>query len=238
MRIEAFRTVSNGFEIHGRVHLPVHCPAPAVICSHGLFSSKDSPKFIAMARHLAERGLVAVRYDHCGCGDSQGRIGDTTLSSRLVDLQAVYAYVSRQSAWVDGPMGLMGSSMGGLVSLWATATSGAFRATVAWATPWQISKPSKNSTAGLTVLDDAFFKDFRQYRLDRVLGGLRRCMIVHGRDDKLVPVTHAHRIYQQLATPKCLRILPGADHRFSNALHRQNAIRYTTAFLWQNLMGD
>ncbi|WP_373498015.1 alpha/beta hydrolase family protein [Desulfococcus sp.] len=236
MRVEAFRVVSNGFEIDGRVHLPAHCPAAGVICSHGLFSSKDSPKFIAMARHLAEQGLVAIRYDHRGCGDSQGRFADTTLSSRLDDLQAVYAFVSRQSAWVEGHMGFMGSSMGGLVSLWAMATGCNIRAAVAWATPWQISKPSKNSAAGLKVLGEAFFKDLRQYRLDRILGDLRGCMIVHGRDDKLVPVTHAYRIYQRLATPRCLRILHGADHRFSNPLHRKRAIRYTTAFLRQNLM--
>jgi len=237
MRDEAFSVVSDNAEIHGRVHLPLHCPAPGVICSHGLFSSKDSPKFIDMARHLAERGMVAVRYDHRGCGDSEGRIEETTLSGRLADLQAVYAFVSRQSAWVEGPMGLMGSSMGGLVSLWAAASGGTFRAIVVWATPWQISKPSQQSTAaGLTVLNGAFFKDLQQYRLDRVLGGVQRCMIVHGRNDELVPVTHAHRIYQQLGIPKSLKILPGADHRFSNPLHRERAVRYTTAFLRRNLM--
>ena len=180
---------------------------------------------------------MAVRYDHRGCGDSQGRMQDTTLSGRLSDLQAVYAFVRRQSAWVNGTMGLMGSSMGGLVSLWAAANGGAFQATVAWATPWQIRKSFKKPEDALRLLDDAFFKDLQQYRLGRVIGGLRRCMIVHGQEDELVPVVHAHRIYQHLGTPKRLRILPGADHRFSNPLHRQSAIQHTTAFFRRHLMG-
>jgi dipeptidyl aminopeptidase/acylaminoacyl peptidase len=237
VHVEAFSTVSDGFEIHGCVHLPANCPAPGVICSHGLFSSKDSPKFIAIARHLADRGLAAVLYDHRGCGSSQGHIADTSLSSRLADLQAVYAFVSRQSAWVNGPMGLMGSSMGGLVSLWAAAISGAFRTIVAWAAPWQIRKPGQNSdVSGLTALNDSFFRDLQKYRLEHVLSRIQRCMIVHGGDDELVPVTHARRIYQQLANPKCIRILPGADHRFSNPDHRQQAIRHTTDFLRQYLI--
>ena len=52
----SLRTASNGFEIHGRMHFPGHCPVFRVICSHGLFSSKDSPKFVAMACQLADRG--------------------------------------------------------------------------------------------------------------------------------------------------------------------------------------
>lgn len=237
MRVEAFTAMSDGLEIHGRMHLPDNYPAPCVICSHGLFSSKDSAKFIAMAQHLSDQGFLAIRYDHRGCGDSQGRLGSTTLTSRLADLAAVYAFARRQTAYANGRFGLMGSSMGGLVSLWAAAKNQAYRAIVTWATPWQIRKsPVKAATSDGVVLDDAFFADLEQYRLDQVLKGVQRCLVVHGRDDELVPVFHAQRIYQSLAEPKCIEVFPEADHRFSNPEHRRNAIVRTAAFLRQYLM--
>ena len=237
MHVEAFTALSNGFEIHGRIHLPDHCPAPGVICSHGLFSSKDSVKFIAVAQHLAERGFVAIRYDHRGCGDSQGRIENTTLSNRLEDLQAVNAFVREQTQYVDGRMGLMGSSMGGLVSLWEAAKHRGYHAVVAWSTPMQIrTSPQKMRSAGLNALDDAFFADLKQYPLIDVLGVFKCCIIVHGSSDELVPVVQAYRLYQNLGEPKRLEILPGADHRFSHPEHRRQAIEQSAGFFHQYLM--
>ena len=70
MDIETFSTQSAGYDIKGVIHWPRRSRAPCVICSHGLFSSKDSPKFIAMTEHLAQEGFAAIRYDHRGCGES------------------------------------------------------------------------------------------------------------------------------------------------------------------------
>jgi len=230
MSIEAFTTSSNGFEICGVTHLPQRYPAPCIICSHGLFSSKDSSKFVAMAEHLATTGFVSIRYDHRGCGASQGRIEETTVTGRIQDLEAVYRHACRQ-AYINGIFGLMGSSMGGYITLFMAANHSVFQALAVWATPFKIGRQSGDrETPDMPVLKDAFYSDLTRYRLGDVLSNVNCCLIVHGQEDELVPVEHAHNIYQRLREPKSLDIVPGADHRFSNEHHRRQAIEHTTSF--------
>ena len=236
MAIEEFTTFSKGIEISGVIHWPALLPAPCIICSHGLFSSKASSKFVAVAEHLAANGFVAVRYDHRGCGQSQGQIENTTVSGRIQDLEAVYDYASRQSA-INETFGLMGSSMGGYISLFMAAKYSVFSALAVWATPFEIRRPSKNHKASeLAVLKAEFYADLNHYRLGDVLNNVSHCLILHGQKDELVPVDHATQIYQRLREPKTLDIVPGADHRFSDDRHRQQAIERTVTFFRQYLL--
>lgn len=237
MRIEALTTISDGFKISGLMHLPGKLPAPCIICSHGLFSSKDSSKFVAMAQHLAAKGFIAIRYDHRGCGASEGQIEKTTVTSRIHDLESVYIHACQQTSYINGRFGLMGSSLGGYISLLAASVHSVFEAVVTWATPFIIRRPSKNhTTSAMAVLNDTFYTDLDRHRLSEILGGLSNCMVLHGQNDELVPVVHAYNIYQNLAEPKRFDILAGADHRFSNEKHRRQAIRCTCAFFRQYLM--
>jgi alpha-beta hydrolase superfamily lysophospholipase len=235
--IETFTTISGGVEIHGCIHLPVKHPAPAIICSHGLFSDKDGSKFVALTQHLAEKGFVAVRYDHRGCGQSQGRLSDTTLTGRCADLAAVSDFMRRQTHYVNDRIGLMGSSMGGLVSLWEAVRNPIYHAVVTWATPWEISRPrNEQGKIGPIVLGDTFYTDLKQYRPAKLMKAIRRCMIVHGSADELVPLTHAHTFYRHLGEPKTIKVLDGADHRFSHRDHRRQAMNYTANFFEYHLM--
>lgn len=235
--IKNFTTICDGLEIHGRIHLPVKHPAPAIICSHGLFSDKDGSKFVRLTQHLADKGFVAVRYDHRGCGQSQGRLSDTTLTGRLADLAAVTDFMRRQPHYVNDRIGLMGSSMGGLVSLWEAVRNRIYHAVVTWATPWEIRRPHKEKTSvGPIFLSDAFYADLKQYRSLTLLKAIQRCMILHGGTDKLVPLTHAYHLFRHLGKPKAIKVLEGADHRFTNPNDRRQAIDYTTKFFHHHLM--
>lgn len=235
LSIEEFSTSSEGVEISGVIHWPAQLPAPCIICSHGLFSSKASSKFVAVAEHLAADGFVAVRYDHRGCGESQGQIENTTVSGRIQDLETVYHHARRQPN-INDTFALMGSSMGGYISLFMAAKYSVFSALAVWATPFEIRRPSKNRKAtDLPVLKNEFYNDLIHYRLDDILSNLNRCLILHGQKDELVPVEHAHKIYQRLREPKTIDIVPGADHRFSDNHHRRQAIERTVAFFRQYL---
>ena len=230
MLIEEFTTFSKGFEICGAIHWPAQLPAPCIICSHGLFSSKDSSKFVAVAEHLAANGFVAIRYDHRGCGESQGQIEKTTVTGRIQDLEAVYHYACHQPD-INGTFGLMGSSMGGYISLFMSERYSVFSGLAVWATPFEIGRPSKNrKTSDLSVLKNDFYTDLIKYRLGNILNSLNRCLVLHGQKDELVPVEHAYNIYQRLKEPKTLDIIPGADHRFSDNHRRQQAIERTATF--------
>ncbi len=235
MEIETFEVRSSGLKIRGNIHLPEDRPAPLIICSHGLFSSKESSKFIALANCLAAGGFVSVRYDHRGCGISEGAMEETTVSGRIKDLCAVYNQLRRHPA-VNGAIGLMGSSMGGYINLLATRQLEA-HALAIWSTPLTINHRKKiESDASYPALNDAFYEDLNQHRLQRPLGGVKAALVVHGQNDELVPLWHAFSIYGALNGPKILKILPGADHRISDETDRQATIRRTVLFFQTRLL--
>ena len=41
----------------------------------------------------------------------------------------------------------------------------------------------------------------------------RPLLLVHGDADELIPLKHAHRLYQKAGEPKELKIIPGAKHK-------------------------
>lgn len=233
--MESFSTHSDGIEIKGVIHWPQRRIAPCVICSHGLFSSKDSPKFIAIAERLAREGIAAIRYDHRGCGESQGRLEDTTVSTRLEDLESVNQF-ARDHPRVDGHFGYMGSSMGGYISLFAAARNPDVRAVVVWATPFSIRWKREDAVdAGQPLLSELFFEDLQKYALAQVLGSIKRCLVVHGQEDELVPVRHANRIHELLEEPKAIEIFPEADHRFTGVSDRERAIVLSSEWFRRHL---
>ncbi|UCF91646.1 MAG: alpha/beta fold hydrolase [Desulfobacterales bacterium] len=230
MQVETFTTQSEALEIHGNIHWPPNLPAPGVICSHGLFSSKESPKFIAIAEYLAREGFAAIRYDHRGCGQSAGKIEETTVSGRLEDLAAVYRFAGRDPR-INGNIGLLGSSMGGYISLFTAARYPAIKALCVWATPFKMrGAPAQVGDETYPLLKDCFYEDLQKYQLREVLGQVKPCLVLHGQDDELVPVWHAERIYAGLADPKFLEIFPGGDHRFTVERHRRRAMQRSAEF--------
>jgi len=77
---------SEDHKISGILHLPDRKRPPCVIASHGLLSSKDSEKYIALGHRMSEEGMVMLRFDFRGIGESEGGEEDNTVSKKLVDL--------------------------------------------------------------------------------------------------------------------------------------------------------
>lgn len=227
MNTEEITVQSSDIQISGVVHYPEQLPSPCVICSHGLFSAKASPKFVSVAEHLARNGFAAVRYDHRGCGESGGRIEETTVSGRLQDLEAVYHHVGRD-ARISKAVGLMGSSMGGYISLFAAVRHPEISAVVVWATPFKLRGRKQDfDDAGYPFLQDIFYEDLKNHRLEDKLAAVHHCLVLHGENDELVPLWHAQKNHDAMASPKEIIIFPEGDHRFTDARHRQDAIEMT-----------
>jgi dipeptidyl aminopeptidase/acylaminoacyl peptidase len=55
---------SDGLALKGTLHLPPSDKPPIVIGLHGLYSSQESPKQIALARACNALGLAYLRFDH------------------------------------------------------------------------------------------------------------------------------------------------------------------------------
>ena len=90
---------------------------PCVILSHGLISSKESSKYMALSERFAEMGVATCRFDYHGCGASGGHIEETTLTIRLDNVNAIVDYVLHYRAVDPEKIGIIGSSFGATTAL-------------------------------------------------------------------------------------------------------------------------
>src|SRR5437667_545085 len=93
---------------------------PCVVACHGLGASKDSDKYLLLGAELPAAGLALARFDFRGCGESSGREEDTTIASRVEDVEAVLGALADHPR-LDGRVGLLGSSLGGFVALFVAS---------------------------------------------------------------------------------------------------------------------
>jgi dipeptidyl aminopeptidase/acylaminoacyl peptidase len=224
MIIEKVLFMSEGQRISGIFHLPDKENSPCVIASHGLFSSKDSEKYIALGERLAREGMGMFRFDFRGCGESEGRMEESTVSGRIVDLGSAIQFVMSFPR-VENRIGLLGSSLGGYISLMKAFMEEKIRAVVIWSTPFHLDGlKSQKSREDMPKLGKVFFKDLPKHRLHPLLNKISNCLVIHGERDELVPADQAWEIFNSLGSPKEIHVIEGANHRLTDPTHRQRAI--------------
>lgn len=224
MKIEKVSFSSKGQVIAGMLHLPDVERPPCVIASHGLLSNKDSEKYISLGDRFSRKGIALLRFDFRGCGESEGKISESTVSDRLEDLNMAIGFV-RSHPHINPRIGLMGSSLGGFISLIRAAADQGIRAVVTWATPFTLAGLEREKGQGEMIsLGERFFNDIKVHDLTSALGKVVNCLVIHGDRDELVPVEQAGMIYEYLNEPKKMEIIEGGDHRLTHADHREKAI--------------
>ena len=223
--------LSDGFELHGTLHLPAAERPPVVIGSHGLLSSSSSPKQVALARECASVGIAYFRFDHRGRGKSEGVFKKvTSIEARCTDL--AYAIKCIQSRTdIGDKLGLFGSSMGGAVSI-SVASIFAVDALVTAAAPVRSSSVfgalKKRSCSNTPK--PLFEEKFLQSDISEKLANLNHILIFHGDSDNVVPPSNAHEIYAKAGNPKKLIMQKDGDHRMSNKAHQENFVK--EAAIW------
>ncbi len=227
MRIEKVSFLSQGQAVAGALHLPEVKKPPCVIASHGLFSSKDSEKYITLGDRCGQKGIAFLRFDFRGFGESGGSIAESTVSARLLDLNMAIEFVESHPR-VGDRIGLMGSSLGGYLSLMEGGRNNDIRAVVTWATPFTLAGLEERRGKGeMALLGEEFFHDIKAHDLAPALSKVSNCLVIHGGRDELVPVVQAKMIYEGLNYPKNMEIIEEADHRLTQPDHREKAIEIT-----------
>jgi alpha-beta hydrolase superfamily lysophospholipase len=211
---------SDGLRLQGILHLPEEPRPHLVVGSHGLYSSGASPKQRGLAVGCCRMGLAYFRFDHRGCGRSEGRFADvTTLAGRRNDLLDAVAFL-RNTYALDTGLGLFGSSFGGATCL---AAAGALRPQrlVTLAAPVD----SRSILAAAEALDPPveprFFKETFQFDLRDAIRAVDGILVIHGDRDEVIPPSHADIIFERVAEPKRQLLISGGDHRLSRTDHQQ-----------------
>ncbi len=162
--------------------------APLVVLCHGMLAHRGG-KVRRIAEALQSRGLSALRFDHAGCGNSQGARDPITVDRRLDDLEAALAWA------LEGPsrgaeVAFGGSSMGAAVSLVAAARHGA-RAWAGIATPL-------DAWEGVRDAADGYGGD---------------ALVVWGDEDRVVPPSNSAWLVERWGARARSRCFPGGGHR-------------------------
>jgi dipeptidyl aminopeptidase/acylaminoacyl peptidase len=227
MKMEKVSFESEGQKISGILHLPDEKNPPCVIASHGLLSSKNSEKYIALGEQISREGMAMLRFDFRGIGESEGSEEDNTISEKVADLNAGISFI-RSYPGLGNRIGLMGSSLGGFLSLIKASGDEEIKAVVTWAAPIHLDDlGTKNQGEDYPLPPDVFFEDLPRHRLVPLLSKVSHCLVIHGEEDELVPLDQALGIFTHLRVPKELHVIGGADHRLTNPAHRQRAMDLT-----------
>jgi dipeptidyl aminopeptidase/acylaminoacyl peptidase len=234
MRMEKVSFVSEGHRISGVLHLPDEENPRCVIASHGLLSSKDSEKYIALGERISEEGMAMLRFDFRGIGESEGSEEDNTISKKIADLNGAIDFVKTYPG-LGGRIGLIGSSLGGFLSLIKASTDKEIRAVVVWATPLHLDDLGSRKEEDYPLPPEAFFEDLPKHRLLPLLPKISNCLVIHGEKDELVPMDQAFGIFYNLGIPKEIHVIGGADHRLTDLAHRQRAIELSLDWFKKHL---
>ncbi|HKX91977.1 MAG TPA: alpha/beta hydrolase [Sphingomicrobium sp.] len=213
--------------------------SPTLVFFPGYASDMDGTKALALDAFAGERGFALLRLDYSGTGLSGGDFESGTLALWLEESLAAV------DALTQGPLVLVGSSMGGWIALHvALARAARIAAIVGIAaapdfTEWGISESSKTRLAagetlrghgdyGARVTTAAFWSSGQELRLlDNEMAIDCPVRLIHGEVDPDVPLDIAFRTMRALRSADVqIRVIKGGGHRLSEP-HEIKAILRT-----------
>jgi pimeloyl-ACP methyl ester carboxylesterase len=207
--------------------------APMIVFLPGYASDMEGAKALALDGFAERRGHAMLRFDYSGTGSSGGRFEEGTLA---LWLEEALALIDRLT---DGPLILVGSSMGGWIALHvALLRPDRVRAMIGIAaapdfTQWGFTS---EQVAGLGTdgpLTHAFWESGQRMLLldqDIPLGCPVR--LIHGERDTDVPLDVAFRLMRSLRSADVqLAVIKGGGHRLSEPHEIEAILRTVDALL-------
>ncbi|WP_022668713.1 alpha/beta hydrolase [Desulfospira joergensenii] len=211
------------FCLRGKLHLPKNKRPALVIGSHGLEGSMNSAKQMVLSRLLPENGIAFFRFDHRGCGSSDGDfIKETSLEKRTEDYLAAVQHLIDLDLF-SGDIGLFGSSMGGAtcINAWnlleqmeVNLRGGVLcSAPVRSRTIENIPVQANDSRPALPL---TFFAENLLFDILDKAQDLHHVLVFHGDRDEVVPVSNALELHDRMRSPKKLIIHKNGDHQMTD----------------------
>ena len=202
---------------------------PTIVFLPGYASDMSGTKAVALDEWAARQGRAMLRFDYAGCGESEGRFEEGTLANWRDDALALIDGVT------DGPLLLVGSSMGGWIGLLvAEARPDRVGALIGIAaapdfTDWGFSQDEKMkllaegrlerpSDYGAPMLTTrAFWQSGESLRmLHREIAIDCPVRLLHGQRDPEVPWHHSTHLAGRMRSADVQTILvKDGDHRLS-----------------------
>ena len=219
--------------------------SPTILFLPGYASDMEGTKAVALDAFAQRHGLAMLRFDYSGTGSSPGGFEDGTLARWLDEAVAALDQLT------EGRVIIVGSSMGGWIALHlAQLRPDRVRALVGIAaapdfTEWGFTPEQKAELQMRGRIEEpnpygpepyvttrAFWESGERLRLlDQAIAVDCPVRLVHGEDDKDVPLNIAFWILRQVRSADVqLLTIKGGGHRLSEP-HEIDAILRTVASL-------
>jgi uncharacterized protein len=230
-----------GERLFGTHHRPDAPSEYGVVLGHCFTCTRHTGILREAGARLTTAGFHVLRFDFSGNGQSEGVFIETSYSKYITEMEVAANFLKSQGVkW----LGFAGHSMGAAVSVLAGARLSGIQAICAIAGRLIGMDPSRifsldqrrqyQETGRLEfvsrgrhlALDSRFLDDMLSHDMLAAVASLSiPLLIVHGSRDEIVPVDQAVKAQSINPGHSELVIIPGADHFFSQAEHRDFAAR-------------
>ncbi len=205
---------------------------PTIVFLPGYASDMLGSKAIALDAWAADHGYAMLRLDYSGCGESEGAFADGTLAIWRDD--ALFAIAQL----VDGPVLLVGSSMGGWIALLMAQALGARAAALVgiaaapdftiWGftddekatlqTDGKLLRPSDYGPEPMLTTHGFWQSGQDNLLLDKGIDYAGPVRLLQGQSDDVVPWNIALRTADALRSDDVqVTLIKDGDHRLSRA---------------------
>jgi len=236
----------DGLTISGQLYLPGEGSYPTICLCHGIPAHTRKPGdggYPLLAEKLCREGFAVWIFNFRGTGASGGNFD---ILGWTRDLKAAIDYLWALPQVDRAHLSLLGFSAGAAVAVYVASQDKRVSSIAACACPAEFALITEandpqsviNHFRSIGIIRDKDFppsiegwmSGFKLVSPINSVAGIapRPLLLVHSRQDEVVPVSHAHKLYDRAGEPKQIVILDGAEHRL-----RQNdkAIAIVTDWL-------
>jgi alpha/beta superfamily hydrolase len=232
MEAKEIRLKANGLELVGELHVPsgdkIH---PTLCICHGIPAAPPDPTdrgYAQLAQRFCNAGFTTLIFNFRGTGRSEGNLDILGWSQ---DLGAAIDFLYNLKQIDEACFCLLGFSGGAAVSIYTAAQDFRVSAVATCACPADFHSLSQKETPLETIQrfrqigairDEDFPPSIEDWQkgfetitpinwIDKI--SPRPLLLVHGDADELIPLEHAHKLYNKAKEPKELKIIPSAKHK-------------------------
>ena len=237
----------KGKNLAGILHLPEQEKPPLVIICHGFQGTKTDRKYVKLARRLTEEGILVLRFDFEGCGDSEGDPKELTVEREVSDLNSALRAVLKECDINSKRIAFIGGSLGGTIVTYLVEKFKIPAKALVLLAPafnqkelfenWYTKKEIKEIkdkgflTKGEKEIGKNYYLENKDKDYSFTLSRFSLpILIIHGEKDEDVPLEFSEKLSQKYKNIT-LKILSKANHKFNDFGSQEKLIKETVKWL-------